>query len=206
MKLFGDVDLKVSGLPWQKDGAQKTLRAASLVANVLCQEHNQRLSPLDKEAAQFFETIYKCTRGGIQGLIPTDDLRFEFDGRLIERWMLKVICGAIASGNYGGQSRVVPLSWIDVLYERRAWPEEFTFYLMDERHYTVPDYDHVRLDFVRDESALVKGLACHFMAVSITLALGRYTGVPGIARAKKAMQLGMKNEERTLLISLKWPE
>jgi hypothetical protein len=78
---------------------------------------------------------------------------------------------------------------------------------MDERYYTVPDYDHMRLDFVPDGPAgLVKGLTCHFMAVSITLALGRYTGVPGIARSKKAMQLGMRNEERTLLINLKWPE
>jgi hypothetical protein len=128
MKLFGDVDLKVSGLPWQKEGEQKTLRAASLVANVLCQKHNQRLSPLDKEAEQFFGTIYKCTRGGIQGLIPTDEMRFEFDGRLIERWMLKIVCGAIASGNYGGQSRVVPVSWVDVLFERREWPEvHFSF-------------------------------------------------------------------------------
>jgi hypothetical protein len=200
--------MKVSGMPWQKEGEQKILRAASLVSNVLCQKHNQRLSPLDKEAEDFFNTIYKCTRGGIQGLIPIDDLHFEFNGRLLERWMLKVICGAIAAGNYRGNSRVVPSSWVDVLYERRPWPEEFTFYLIDEKHYTVPDYDHVGLDFVGPDEAggLVKGLTCHFMAVSITLALGKYTGVPGIPRTKTKMQLGMKNDERTILTTLKWPD
>jgi hypothetical protein len=208
LRLFGDVDMKVSGMPWQKEGEQKILRAASLVSNVLCQKHNQRLSPLDKEAEDFFNTIYKCTRGGIQGLIPIDDLHFEFNGRLLERWMLKVICGAIAAGNYRGNSRVVPSSWVDVLYERRPWPEEFTFYLIDEKHYTVPDYDHVGLDFVGPDEAggLVKGLTCHFMAVSITLALGKYTGVPGIPRTKTKMQLGMKNDERTILTTLKWPD
>ncbi len=208
LKLFGDVDMKVSGLPWQEEGDQKILRAASLVSNVLCQEHNQRLSPLDQEAEQFFNTVYKCIRGGIQGLIPIDGLRFEFDGRLLERWMLKVICGAIAAGNYRGHSRVVPASWVDVLYERRPWPEEFTFYLIDEKQYTVPDYDHVQLDFNGPDAAggLVKGVTCHFMAVSITLALGKYTGVPGIARSKKTMQLGMKNQDQTIFIKLKWPD
>jgi hypothetical protein len=207
LRLFGDVEMKVSGMPWQKEGEEKVLRAASLASNVLCQKHNQLLSPLDEEAEGFFNTIYKCTRGGIQGLIPIDDLRFEFNGRLLERWMLKVICGAIAAGNYRGQSRSVPSSWVDVLYERRPWPNEFIFYLIDEKQYTVPDYDHVRLDFVGPDKpgGLVKGLTCHFMAVSITLALGKYTGVPGIARANNTMTLGMKNEQKTILMKLKWP-
>jgi hypothetical protein len=206
LKIFGDRELKISGLPWQQEGEEKILRAESLVANVLCNKHNGRLSPLDTEAASFFTTIYKSTRGGIQGAISTEDLRFQFDGRLIERWMLKVICGAIASGNHGGKSRMVPQSWIDVLFERRPWPQEFTFYLLNEAQYTVPDYDHARLDFVRDgPTDFVKGVTCHFMGFSMTLALGLYTGVPGVPRTKPTMIVGMKNDEREILLKLQWP-
>jgi hypothetical protein len=205
--LLGGNELRVQGLPWLKPGEQITLRPNDIVAKVLCEKHNNQLSPVDTETARFLKTIYTCTRGGIQGVVPLDDLCFEFDGTLVERWMLKVICGAIAAGAHGGYSRNVPRRWVEVLYQKRPWPPEFTFYLLKETQYKVPGYDHVQVDFIPDDSGeFVKGVTFHFMGFNMTLALGRYTGVPGIPRCSSKMEVGMRNEDREIYVKLRWPE
>jgi hypothetical protein len=207
LDLLGGTELRVQGLPWLKPGEQITLQARGIVAKILCQKHNSNLSSLDSEVASFLRTIYICTRGGIQGAISLEDLCFEFDGSLIERWMLKVICGAIASGAHRGQSRNVPRRWVEVLYQKRPWPQEFTFYLLQENYYKVPEHDHVSVDFIPDDSGeFVKGITFHFMCFNMTLALGRYTGVPGIPRASSKMEVGMKSEEREVRVKLRWPD
>ena len=137
--------------------------------------------------------------------MPVDNLCFEFNGRLHEMWLLKVVCGAIASGNYGMKSRVVPRILVEILFERHPWPSEFGFYLPTETHYTVPEHGHVRFDFVRDGvENIIKGVTCHFMCYNVTLALGPYSGVPGIKRQSPTMEFVFKNEERELCVKLQW--
>src|SRR5207249_678543 len=109
-------NLNVRGFPWQQEGDQLTVTPTGLAAKVLCEAHNNTLSPYDTCAGEFFQTLYTCTRGGIQGLVNTDNLRFDFDGHTLEYWMLKIVCGAIASGNYGGKIRIVPQSWVEILF------------------------------------------------------------------------------------------
>lgn len=77
--------LAVSGFPWQKRDATQQLRKSNLTAKVLCRKHNSELSPIDSSAQRFLETIYRCTRGGIQGIVDVSQLGFDFDGRDLER-------------------------------------------------------------------------------------------------------------------------
>jgi hypothetical protein len=60
---------------------------------------------------------------GIPGRV--EDIWQVIDGRALERWFLKTICGAIVSGSIENV-QVVPEPWIDVLFGTIAWPEEWT--------------------------------------------------------------------------------
>jgi hypothetical protein len=198
-------EFNMGGFPWQKPGEFSSLTSDALTAKVLCRKHNEALSPLDAVAGSFFRTVYASTRGGIQDLIPLDELCFEFDGRVIERWLLKVLCGVLASGNHSGSNRSVPRAWIEVLYERRSWPE-FEFYLLDKAGYTVPEHNHFKFEFYRKSPQdIIEGVTCYFMWYYMSLSLGQYTGFPGIRRTSPRMSFGLAYGERALEVKLRWP-
>lgn len=200
--LMSGPSLTVSGFPWQKRDATQQLRKSNLTAKVLCRKHNSELSPIDSSAQRFLETIYRCTRGGIQGIVDVSQLGFDFDGRDLERWLLKVACGAIASGNYGGKDRTVPPEFVEILFGRRSWPEYFCLYSSEKTEYTVPARDHMQFDFRRNRSnKYLQGVTCYFMSIDFTLVLGNYIGVPGLKRPKV---LVYSHEDRQIEINLKW--
>ncbi len=201
--LMSGVSFTVSGFPWQKRDATQSLRKSNITAKVLCRKHNSELSPIDSSAQRFLETIYHLTRGGIQGAIDVSQLRFDFEGRNLERWLLKVACGAIASGNYGGENRTVPPEVVEILFGQRSWPEYFCLYSPGKkREYTVPARDHMQFDFRRNRSnKCLMGVTCYFMSIDLTLVLGNYLEVPGLKRPKV---LVYSHEDRQIEIDLKW--
>jgi len=200
--LMSGVSFTVSGFPWQKRDSTQQLRTSDLTAKVLCRKHNSELGSIDSSAQHFFKTIYHCTRGGIQGTVDVSQLGFDFDGRDLERWLLKVACGAIASGNHGGKDRTVPPEFVEILFGQRSWPEYFCLYSSERTEYTVPARDHMRFDFRRDKSnKYLQGVTCYFMSIDLTLVLGNYIGVPGLKRPKT---LDYRHEDRQIEINLKW--
>ena len=92
LSLFGGTGLTVSGLPWIPAGEQRRVSIESLTGKVLCTRHNQALSPLDTIAAGFFQffTIQWSTHNVEVYLTRGYDL---------ERWLLKMLCGLVMSGN-----------------------------------------------------------------------------------------------------------
>ncbi len=90
--LFGDEGVTASGLPWIGDGEDKTVSVASLTGKILCTRHNRALSPLDAVAAKFFQFFTE----------PWSTREVEVYltcGYELERWLLKMLCGLVASGN-----------------------------------------------------------------------------------------------------------
>ncbi len=192
----------VSGFHWQKGDSAQRLRKSDIAARVLCRKHNSELSSIDSGAQRFLKTIYDCTRGGIQGSIDVSQLSLDFDGRDLERWLLKVACGAIASGNHGGKDRTVPPEFVEILFGQRSWPEYFCLYSSEKTEYTVPGRDHMQFDFRRDKSnRYLQGVTCYFMSIDLTLVLGNYIGVPGVKRPKTLVYC---HEDRQIEINLKW--
>ena len=55
-----------------------------------------------------------------------------FSGEDIEKWMLKTVCGMVASSQLAtqGQKMDVPLKreWVDILYNNHSWPEYWGMY------------------------------------------------------------------------------
>ena len=107
---------QIQGLPW---ALGKMIQARSVTGKILCDRHNSGLSILDQEAKRFMPAIQALflIEGGPRG-------RHAFDGTLIERWMLKVLCGAAYSGNLvmdkpgapSPKNHPPPLPLLEVIY------------------------------------------------------------------------------------------
>lgn len=87
----------VVGMPWQQ-GSTHQLPVSALAANILCQRHNSALSPLDVSASTAFRVLWHFQEdqrrspdlhGAEFALVSGEDL---------ERWLLKLLWGAVAAG------------------------------------------------------------------------------------------------------------
>lgn len=122
-----DARLSIRGFPHGPVGSSRGVSASSMVAKVLCETHNSRLSPLDSEGGNFLLSFYHLHEGLIGRIFPADVCR-EFDGALVERWMLKAMCGLVASGQTGiGHQRFPkaspPIELLRMLFGEVPLPE-----------------------------------------------------------------------------------
>jgi len=117
------------GLAWQKPGAQQFIPTQGLASNVLCTAHNSRLSPLDEEASRLFQFLQHFHRADRTSVPASAELTV--NGLLIERWMLKSICGFVASKTsptrYPARVRLQKPSdwWVDMLFGESPIPIPF---------------------------------------------------------------------------------
>lgn len=91
--LFSGSRLMVSGFPWISKGEERQVSPTSLTGKVLCKRHNEALSVLDTVAYKFFQFFTsEWTRKSKVEVYLTR-------GNDLERWLLKMLCGLVASGN-----------------------------------------------------------------------------------------------------------
>jgi hypothetical protein len=92
--VFLSDSVKVKGLPWCLDDF-KTIGLASFVKNVLCAEHNSRLSEADVGAIQLRKVICdSASLSDARKLLQPQDwpvTRFSVNGFAFERWCLKTL-------------------------------------------------------------------------------------------------------------------
>lgn len=87
--------ISIEGTPWAIE--PRSVGPQALTANVLCRRHNTELSPLDQEGGRF-ASFLRTAQLDLASSAPTGGAA-RFDGRLLERWLLKVVFGMWASGN-----------------------------------------------------------------------------------------------------------
>ncbi len=119
-----------SGFPWQQTKQGQQLPINQLASNILCDKHNSLLSPLDDEALlvfRFLQPFWRRTQ-----TVSASSLTV--DGNLLELWMLKTLCGFLASKNSPSYNRTVstrwepPDWWIDVLFKKSPMPVNVGLY------------------------------------------------------------------------------
>ena len=87
-----------SGLPWLSDGKTARFGKNSLTANVLCDRHNNALSPLDAAAAIFFSELrHVADQLGRKAWSKKIRLR-AIRGENLELWALKILMGIFHAG------------------------------------------------------------------------------------------------------------
>ena len=109
----------VSGHPWQK-GVEKRIGIGSLVSNVLCGRHNNRLSDLDRAAVSLVKLVERKNAKEPGFILET------VDGLGLERFFLKMLCGILASGSgrtADGDSLPprIQRQWLELLFGRRRF-------------------------------------------------------------------------------------
>ena len=95
--LFKGETAIVGGFEWL-DGETKELGLPVLIANILCEKHNNQLSELDSEAIRvfkYFEEIVRLqeVRKGLKRTNFFHVKRYYADGVLFERWVAKMLIG-----------------------------------------------------------------------------------------------------------------
>lgn len=116
----------VDGFPWQDAGASGRVAPAALTGKILCSRHNHALSPLDAVASRLFQRIDQFHHEIVDTAGKYENRFFLFNGHDIERWMLKVLCGAVVSGNAeirtGASNWRPPMEWLKILFGEESFP------------------------------------------------------------------------------------
>ncbi|WP_266223076.1 hypothetical protein [Paraliomyxa miuraensis] len=88
--------LSVTG--WANDNGSHPIAPSNLNTRMLCARHNRALSPIDKLGGHFYSTLQAIAEAAYGGTLDSLEVREAFCGPDIERWMLKALCGLLASG------------------------------------------------------------------------------------------------------------
>ncbi|MDH5178964.1 MAG: hypothetical protein OEY07_04805 [Gammaproteobacteria bacterium] len=118
--------LSVSGFSWTGTDT-KTVPPSALASNILCERHNNILSGLDSIALKLFHALDESD------LSDTDDKELLlFSGHDLERWLLKTLCGLIASKSLAltdDVERGIQREWLEILYGKSEFSGEAGLYI-----------------------------------------------------------------------------
>lgn len=109
----------VSGFSWQRPGEQSQVGVGSLCAKILCARHNTALSELDEAGTSFTVVLRGAIVAGFGPGGPRRQVVASVCGDALERWMLKILYGVVAAGQWdsGGQTTAaLPHAWLAFLF------------------------------------------------------------------------------------------
>jgi len=93
----------VQGFPWCKEKPVE-IGISSLTAKVLCERHNNALSPIDSAGAQGFEVLREIRRlANVRDRMrphPWNVVRYRIDGPSLEQWFLKTLINLFCERGY----------------------------------------------------------------------------------------------------------
>lgn len=154
-------DLLASGFPQQEPNVEELMSTNSLASKILCQRHNSALSPLDADAKRLVATLRAFDRRfgvlpspkGFGNSVSLQSNEFElFNGHNIERWMLKTLCGFLASKNVRIKGKKIiefqiKHSWLEILFGMQPSPNGCGLYVIPSTTYTYDSFGFTPLIF-----------------------------------------------------------
>jgi hypothetical protein len=127
--VFGQDEVLVDGLAWCKT-APKPVSIRTLARKCLCTHHNSSLSKVDDAAIEAHDVIRECFRlSNVRDSRPPRRWslkRFEVDGSLLERWLLKTALNVLWGCKQQIGPKVVvagqpPLELVEVAFGKRRF-------------------------------------------------------------------------------------
>jgi len=146
--LFGDGQVLTSGL---RVPPNTPIGIDSLVATILCAKHNNALSQLDAEIKVLGDACLAYLRQG-------QSLQVKVNGPLIERWLLKLAIGSLASGWILGIKIAPPRAVVESLFGIRSLPPTVGMFGIAEIGRMVQRAEDVSFDFFMGQSAGSMGI------------------------------------------------
>lgn len=163
-KMAGGKNILVGGFPWQDEKTLRSVGINSLVTNSLCRRHNAALANLDAEAGRLFSVFDGADKNPAS--VPS---LTQITGKLIERWLIKVLCGMV--GSAGFNNGVVPEVWKKLLLGG-SWPSKWGMYF-DPSPNKVTFSKEFELQNLIDVNGDIKGSYIRVAGVPLTLMLCR---------------------------------
>jgi hypothetical protein len=194
--------IAVAGFPWQSEAKSfKFIGVSSLVSKILCRYHNNLFSKYDSEAGRFFDCIRRYDAGF--SIEECENENLELDGRLIEYWMLKTVCGFIASKQTSEALELKPL-FIDILLGNQPMPEYWGLYYDFKEQTVVHKYNSFSFMPLSSGNEL-KGaeLLLHNFKFYLLLGKADHEGAFGMYHPFKFF---FKGEKCVKSIQFKWQE
>ena len=92
--LFPERIIRVQGFDWCRE-VPKDIGISGLTAKILCERHNNDLSPVDEAGGKAFATFREIRRlSTVRDAIkprPWNIVKYKLNGRMLERWLLKTL-------------------------------------------------------------------------------------------------------------------
>ncbi len=117
---------KVAGLKWQTEETFNSIPISGLASSILCERHNNALSPLDACIGSFAAAIKDYDAALLSCNTAAASEQREFAGDDIERWMVKCLLGLAASKNLKATN--LKSECIDLLFGNMLWPDGWGLY------------------------------------------------------------------------------
>lgn len=197
--------IDVVGLSWLPKEQLTSIGKKNLVSNVLCEQHNSVLSPLDAAVGHLVEAI-----GAIDAdLLSTapSGLTFQVSGADVERWVLKTLFGLVHSGQIKTQSGTPFLlkpKCLELLCNPAVrWPLGWGLYVATP---ATKIFHSSSLELIPHHNSATNemlSLGLKFNGIEMNFLMGRpdHTGVFGVHRPR---QLIFKKGEIQSTISFDW--
>jgi hypothetical protein len=115
--------LRLNGAPWLAAGESREISVENLTAKILCDRHNEALSPLDAEAGHFFASLIKALQDLDRKTLSRRPVFHLVGGEMVELWLLKVACGVFYAIGSNGGARLAEGFTIDMAKVHRAFFE-----------------------------------------------------------------------------------
>ena len=205
-----DRGLYVRGLG--RDPTWRWIQPERVVSRVLCTAHNSALAPYDAFIGEFGDELLRTVAAvsGDRGISTV----VRFDGQNLERWMLKALCGLVASGQAARQDgapldKAVPDDWVRWLFGQADILPPLGLYFRGEIGDQQPIGPSVTIGPITTAGGKVVGLEFSFEWWQAVLVLvdwqGTATGAIRPTSIRRPQYVALKNENGEHRVEFAWP-
>jgi len=189
------------------------ISADALASKILCERHNQALSPCDVTAAAVFTSLRRYQLDFAEVRDIDEDGFTLVSGPLFERWLLKLLWGGVQSkslGKDGTASDAIreeadQASLLEMLYRGGSLPERWGFYGLRHDPDPLGNPDSVGIRSALGPDGTVWTIQVEFGAISFTFAFGSADAPDAVFRPGGVILTTTVGRGEKILV-FAWPE
>jgi hypothetical protein len=166
---FRRVTGSLQGLPWVGPEGRR-LKPSALQSKILCDRHNRALSKLDDLSTRVFRSFDDTAA------VPGGRVHF-FSGFDIGRWMLKILCGLMASKSIGEEPALqqIPLAWQRILFGESEFEKDLGLYVCRSIGHAFEGPHGVKIEAIGKPDKSLSGIGLSLCGTELVLSM---TGFP----------------------------
>lgn len=197
------------GLGWQSAAKAQTMYPRQAASHVLCRRHNNALSIIDEAGTAFFKALLHINRlQAAEPLHTQNRCLLLSNGHDIERWLLKVLIGGIASGNMRvngcRQQDWEPIpEYIEFLFGWQTTLSHGGLYIIDPNGVAPPSPGTLNIAPLSRHGSPV-GLLAFLAGFQLCLAIGPRDDTPLVNGVFRPKELITETPQGSIVLGISW--